>query len=211
MTLVIIPARMGSTRLPVKPLLKIGDRTLIERCFERASVHPLWPIVATDSREIFNLFPGRAVLTGGCNSGTDRVAAAAEIIDPVGEHEFIINVQGDMPFLDTQYLKDFVEFREQTKCDILTGITNFNGVSVFTDEPVEFIRTSNICHVGIYGYTREAIRRFTSMPQSVKERGYNLEQCRATDKFTWKFFDCDSMPIEINTQADLDRARSCLM
>lgn len=213
MTLVIIPSRMNSTRLPGKPLAWIGSKSLIERCALQAEKAGFKPIVATDSEEIANhLGPIgiKTVMTGECVSGTDRVAAAAEIIDPEGKHEFVINYQGDMPFLDPEDLKRFVETRENCTADILTAWCRNEFVEVHDES---FIRGKTNSHVGLYGYKREALRRFASMPQDALEISERLEQNRARDrgKFSWFYLELPSMPIEINTQADLDRARSCLM
>lgn len=211
MTLVIIPARMGSTRLPGKPLLKIGDRTIIERCVGRARRAGFKATVATDSQEIVDIFDGtgvQVVMTGECASGTDRVAAAAEIIDPEGKHEFVINYQGDMPFLDRDDLQDFIEYRLIHNFDVVTAYSDLEAVVI--SRPAGFKRVKLASHVGLYGYTRAALRKFASLPQSAFEIEERLEQGRAIDKFDWGFCRLHSMPIEINTQADLDRARSCL-
>lgn len=210
MTLVIIPARMASTRLPGKPLLKIGDVTIIQRCFEQALKAGFLPFIATDSDEIKSMFGPRAILTGDCASGTDRVAAAAEIIDPEGKHEFVINYQGDMPFLDPELLKQFVDRREKylDQNSILTAYCWQCHVMLLEGE---FKRVLFQSHIGLYGYDRQALRRFAKLPQSDGEIAQSLEQLRSPLSFEWQHVEFPSIPIEINTQADLDRARSCLM
>jgi 3-deoxy-manno-octulosonate cytidylyltransferase (CMP-KDO synthetase) len=212
LTLVIIPARMNSTRLPGKPLLKIGDKTIIDRCVGQAYRAWFEPVVATDSPEIEwalrQSYKGtQVIMTGECASGTDRVAEAAEKADPEGKEEFIINYQGDMPFLSAKDLHHFVQFRERSSADIVTAYCNLDYVETLP----EFKRKTVSSHVGIYGFTRDALRRFASLPQSEEEKSENLEQLRGPgDLFTWAYALFPSMPIEINTQADLDRARSCL-
>lgn len=212
MTLVIIPARMNSTRLPGKPLLKIGDKTIIERCEARARKAGFEPYVASDSPEIVELFGVRGILTGDCASGTDRVAAAAEIIDPEGKHEFVINYQGDMPFLDPALLKWFVNFTETSRADVATAHSEQGFVNLipYGGDPL-FERRAFHCHIGLYGYQRGALRKFAATPQSKLEVVHSLEQLRCPEEFVWAHLRFPSMPIEINTQADLDRARSCLM
>lgn len=212
MTLVIIPARMGSTRLPGKPLLKIGDKTIIERCVGQARKAGFEPCVATDSEEIhdklWNVFHGfSCILTGDCASGTDRVAAAAEIIDPEGKHEFVINYQGDMPFLDPEDLKAFVDC-DMGDSDIATPCCKVELVEVEDDF---FMRRSIVSHIGLYKYKRGALRKFAATPPSKLEECFSLEQLRDWMGYRWRLIPFPSMPIEINTQADLDRARSCLM
>ena len=202
---------MNSTRLPGKPLEWIGSKSLIERCALQAEKAGFNPYVATDSLEIANhLGPigVKTVMTGECNSGTDRVAEAADIIDPIGDDDFVINVQGDMPFLDRGDLMRFVAFREQSSADIVTAYCDAEYVQSFPD----FKRLNVSSHIGLYGFTRSALKRFAKMPQSDEEKAERLEQLRGPrNTFTWGFCKFPSMPIEINTQADLDRARSCLM
>lgn len=201
---------MGSTRLPGKPLLKIGDKTIIQRCILQAVKAGFEPYVATDSPEIVEHIKTGAnyILTGECNSGTDRVAAAAEIIDPEGKHEFVINYQGDQPFLDPEWLKKFVAFREQSSANIVTAYCTLEYVQCFP----EFRRMEADSHIGLYGFTRSALKWFSKMVPSDEEKAERLEQLRGPGNiFTWGFCKLPSMPIEINTQADLDRARSCLM
>jgi 3-deoxy-manno-octulosonate cytidylyltransferase (CMP-KDO synthetase) len=205
LTLVIIPARMNSTRLPGKPLLKIGDRTIIERCVEQAKKAGFVPIVATDSHEIQEVARKicPAIITReDCPSGTDRVAEAAEHMDPEGKHEFVINYQGDMPFLDPEWLKKFVSATEDDSEFSLT--TAFSKVQLVN---TSFQRITIESHIGLYGFTRQALREFAATPQTEVEKDRSLEQLRVP---VWGFVAFPSMPIEINTQADLDRARSCL-
>lgn len=207
MTLVIIPARMGSSRLPGKPLAKIGNLKLIERCVGQARKAGYDPIVATDSQEIANRFDGHTivVMTGECASGTDRVAEAADRLDPDGKHEFVINYQGDMPFLDPEDLKRFVGFREQSSANIVTAYCNLEYVQCFP----EFRRMDACFHIGLYGYTRSALKWFAAMAPSEEEKAERLEQLRGPGNvFTWAYAMFHSMPIEINTQTDLDRARA---
>jgi len=202
---------MGSTRLPGKPLLKIGDKTIIERCALQAEKAGFKPYVATDSQEIADhLGPigVKTVMTGECASGTDRVAAAAEIIDPEGVHKHVINYQGDQPFLDPEWLKKFVAFREQSSANIVTAYCTLEYVQCFP----EFRRMEADSHIGLYGFTRSALKWFSKMVPSEEEKAERLEQLRGPGNiFTWGVCKFLSMPIEINTQADLDRARSCLM
>ncbi len=212
MTLVIIPARMNSTRLPGKPLLKIGDRTIIERCCEQArkAGFEKTTYVATDDKwirdQVHKFTFAQAIMTGECASGTDRVAAAAELIDPDGKHEYVINYQGDMPFLDPEHLKRFARICEEGQAPLVTAFAQVG----FVDR--DFKRREVYSHIGLYWYSREALRLFAKSPQSQWEKERSLEQLRLSNiDWPWGFVEFDHMPIEINTQADLDRARSCLM
>ena len=200
MTLVIIPARYGSNRLPGKPLEKIGRKTVIEHCVDRAKEADLQPYVATDDKRIADLFPGMAVMTQDWPCGTDRVAEAAEIIDPEGKHEFVVNYQGDMPFLEAEFLRYFVRQREISLLDFVSAYSPGEFVST------AFERGSADLHIGLYGFTRKALRYFHSLPQNEEERRMRLEQCRVSHK-QWMFLRSEYHPFEINTRHDLAFAR----
>lgn len=203
MTLVIIPARYGSSRLPGKPLEKIGRKTVIEHCVDRAKEAGLAPYVATDDRRIADLFPeGTAIRTGDCATGTDRVAQAAEIIDPQGQHEFVVNYQGDMPFLEAETLREFVRQREATSLDVLTAYTTLDYVS-----STLMARRQIDCHIGLYGFTRAKLREFAATNQTPDELHERLEQLRIKNNASWMFMLLHYMPMEINTRADLALAR----
>lgn len=98
MTLVIIPARQKSERLPNKPLQSIGSDPLIVHCWRRAmeaDIGPVW--VASDSLAIVEAVEkrgGRAIVTGEADSGTDRVALTAEVVDPQAQHAHIVKSAG---------------------------------------------------------------------------------------------------------------------
>jgi 3-deoxy-manno-octulosonate cytidylyltransferase (CMP-KDO synthetase) len=102
--LVVIPARLGSTRLPGKALADIGGRPMVAHVWSRAVEANIGPVVvATDSEEIaaaVRAVGGEALLTTGAHlCGSDRVAAALRAIDPAGRYEAVVNLQGDNPFL----------------------------------------------------------------------------------------------------------------
>src|SRR5690242_14047841 len=102
---VVIPARMASTRLPGKPLAAIAGEPMIVRVWRQAITADVGPvIVAAAEREIGDAIEqagGRAVLTDpDLPSGSDRVFAALEVIDPKGTYDVVVNLQGDLPTLD---------------------------------------------------------------------------------------------------------------
>jgi 3-deoxy-manno-octulosonate cytidylyltransferase (CMP-KDO synthetase) len=197
---------MGSKRLPGKPLAMIGKYSLILHCVMRAQEAYIEPYVATNSEEVAKSLVGwmdnEAIITGECASGTDRVAAAAEIIDPDGKHEHIINYQGDMPFLNPDNLKAFVDYTEAANVDVTTAVCELQIVEVHHG----FARKTHLSHIGLYGYKRDALRKFAATPQSESERYYGLEQLRCPDKFKYGYMYFASMPIEINTGNDLEEA-----
>jgi 3-deoxy-manno-octulosonate cytidylyltransferase (CMP-KDO synthetase) len=205
----IIPARFSSTRFPGKPLAMIAGKTMIERVYKNAekakSLSGLF--VATDDERIFSTiksFGGKAVMTSpDCRSGSDRIAEAAEQIDA----EIILNIQGDEPLLDHEALDRLVALFENDP-DLLYGtlaapiisepeLRNPNIVKVvldrddrclyFSRSPVPFLRDMKFSqfafwrHIGIYGFRKEFLLKFRSLPQGRLEAAESLEQLRALE------------------------------
>jgi 3-deoxy-manno-octulosonate cytidylyltransferase (CMP-KDO synthetase) len=112
----VIPARMSSTRLPGKPLLDINGKSLIQRVFEQAKKSALLSrlVIATDSQEIkqaAGLFKAEVIMTSSeLETGSDRVAEAAQILKQRGEsYSIIANIQGDMPFIEPNVIDRTIE------------------------------------------------------------------------------------------------------
>ena len=123
--LIVIPARMASTRLPGKPLADIGGTPMIVRVWRQAMAAAIGPVVvAAAEREIaaaVSQAGGRCVLTApDLASGTDRVHAAVGALDPEGHHDVVINLQGDLPAIDPAQIRAVLEPLAPTGADIAT-------------------------------------------------------------------------------------------
>src|SRR5512140_2865384 len=123
--IVLIPARMASTRLPGKPLADIAGMPMIVRVWRQAMAAGIGPVVvAAAEREIAAAIEsagGRAVLTApDLPSGSDRVLAALQNVDPAAEHDVIVNLQGDLPDLDPHYVRQVTELLLDPMVDIAT-------------------------------------------------------------------------------------------
>lgn len=197
--------------MPGKFLELIGRKTILEHCIDRAIEAGIQPWVATDSVDIIYSIGGKCtcILTGEANCGTARVAMAADLIDPEGNHQHIINYQGDMPFIDPVQLRSFITFTENSDAEVCTAWCKLKVVTM--DDDIGFRRMEVKSHIGLYGYERYALERFASMPQSEMEIAASLEQLRAPEKFTWDSFEFPAMPIEINKKIDLEEVRRCLV
>lgn len=208
MTLVIIPARLASARMQGKMLELIGRKTVLQHCIDRAHEAGFAPWVATDSNEIVDSIAGKCphIFTGAANCGTDRVAMAAELIDPACVHQYVVNFQGDMPFIDPMGLRAVVAATENGSADVTTATCL---QAVVECNPPNFMRAKVPLHIGLYGYKRDALRRFHALPQSPYELQYSLEQLRAPHQFTWQVVEFHWMPIEINKKIDLEEVRRC--
>jgi len=237
---IIIPARMASTRLPGKPLADIAGEPMIVKVWRQAMRAALGPVlVAAAEPEIalaIERVGGRAVLTEpALASGSDRIFAAAETADPDSLFDAVVNLQGDLPDIDPQALRRVIEVLERSGADIATlaaPITdpadhdNPNIVkpvvawdaSGESGRALYFTRArapagdgARYHHVGIYAYTRSALKRFVSLPASPLEQREKLEQLRALEAgMRIEVARIDAVPLSVDTPADLARARKLL-
>jgi 3-deoxy-manno-octulosonate cytidylyltransferase (CMP-KDO synthetase) len=233
--IVLIPARMAATRLPDKPLADIGGLPMVVRVLRAAEAAGVGPVaVAAGDREIVEAVTaagGRAVLTDpALPSGSDRILAALAEIDPEGRHDSIINLQGDMPFVQAEVLTATVALLA-AGCDIATVVAPeaspadranpdvvkailamgedgksgralyFTRSTLYGDGPIWR-------HVGIYGYRRAALEAFNAAPPSPLEKREKLEQLRALELGLSIFAAVvEAAPISVDTPADLEAAR----
>ena len=236
--LVLIPARLAATRLPNKPLADIGGVPMIVRVLRKAEAARVGPVaVAAGDGEIVEAVEaagGRAVPTDpSLPSGSDRIRAAADMLDPERRFDVVINLQGDMPFVAPQVVEACARLlRERPECDIATVVVpeaspadrdNPDVVKAVLSLPdggragraLYFTRSKLYGegpvwrHIGIYGYRRAALERFTAAPPSPLERREKLEQLRALElgMNIWAAV-ADDAPISVDTPADLAAARA---
>ena len=236
----LIPARMASTRLPGKPLADIGGVPMIVRVWQQAMAAGLGPVVvAAGEAEIVTAVEkagGRAVLTDPeLPSGSDRIWAALTAMDPDGSHDVVVNLQGDLPALDPQQLKTVVACLAKSGADIATLAAPIDNEPDRTNPAVVkavvawdagaamgralyFTRTTApggegalYHHVGLYAYRREALESFVALPPSPLEKREKLEQLRALEAgMSIAVARVDAAPWSVDTPADLEKARSLL-
>jgi len=197
-------------------LLDIGPATVIEHSLRRVqeAAGDLPVTVATDSLEISAKIHGLtsiAMTSDTCRSGTDRCAEVAERLG-WADDDIVVNVQADMPFIDTAALRGFISAAARGgDWDVLTASVDHAVVKVRIDG---FERDAVPCHVGLYAYKCAALKRFASLPTSNGEAAMRLEQMRAIENnFRFAYHAIAAMPFEINTPEDLEAARhiaSCL-
>ena len=229
--IIIIPARMASTRLPGKPLADIGGAPMIVRVMERARAAGVGPVyIACSEIEVKNAVEaagGTAIMTDPeLPSGTDRIRVAADIIDPEKRFDTVINVQGDLPTLDPGAIVTALDVLQSSGADISTlavatcdarEIADPNVVKAIISFDSEtsgralyFTRASAPSgdgpvwhHVGLYAYRRAALDTFCAL-----KRRERLEQLRALEAgMTIAAGIIDTSPEGVDTPADLDRAR----
>ncbi|MDR6873739.1 3-deoxy-manno-octulosonate cytidylyltransferase (CMP-KDO synthetase) [Bosea sp. BE125] len=237
--LILIPARMTATRLPGKPLADIHGEAMIVHVWRRAMEAGIGPVaVATDEARIVDVIEkagGRAVLTRDDHpSGSDRIKEAADILDPQGRHDVIVNVQGDLPTIDPRVIAASVGPLSDSAVDIVTLAAIITREDEKTEPSVVKAIGSEISpgrmralyftrvtapggegplyhHIGLYTYRRKALDRFVSLPPSPLERRERLEQLRAIeDGMRIDIIVVDDVPLGVDTPHDLDRARAIL-
>ncbi len=238
-TLVMIPARMASTRLPDKPLADIAGLPMIVQVAKRAEEARVGRIVvAVDHQEVFDVVKAAGfdvVMTRQDHqSGSDRIHEALHKADPEGLAEFIINVQGDLPTIEAEPVRASLRPLENPSTDIATLIveitdehekTNPNVVKIigsplsdqrlralyFTRATAPYGPGPLYHHIGLYAYRRAALEKFVSLGPSPLEMREKLEQLRALEAGMRIDAEIvDSVPLGVDTPADLEKARAIL-
>jgi 3-deoxy-manno-octulosonate cytidylyltransferase (CMP-KDO synthetase) len=239
-TLVTIPARMKATRLPDKPMADIHGEPMIVHVWRRAvSADVGHVLVATDSEVIaraVRLAGGEAIMTRDDHaSGSDRIFEALQAYDPAGKIEYIVNLQGDLPTLDPQLVTaclapladstvdiatlacEITHVEERTNPNVVklvgtpTGQPNRLRALYFTRATAPHGEGPLYHHIGIYAYRRSALERFVTLKPSPLELRERLEQLRALeDGMRIDGVIVDTIPLGVDTPADLDRARTLL-
>jgi len=237
--LIVIPARYAATRFEGKLLKLLNNKPIIQWVYEACKKAKLGEVlIATDDKRVVKIakeFGAKAVITSkNIESGTDRIYHVAKNRD----EKFIINVQGDEPFIRPEIIKSIAALlKKDKKTDIATAciktqdpnvITNPNCVKAtltenktalyFSRAAIPFIRDiekkDNILfyhHFGIYGYKKEALQKFVDHKQTVLEKLEKLEQLRALEiGLKIKSIIIDKVGPSIDTPRDLDRAKELL-
>ena len=238
-TLVLIPARMASTRLPNKPLLDIAGLPMIVHVLRRAREAAIGRVaVATDTpsiAEVVQAHGGEAVMTRPDHpSGSDRIFEAAETLDPGREAEIVVNLQGDFPTISPQNIRDVLAPLADPAVDIATlaaeihteeeslnpNVVKAVGSSLggrrmrglyFTRATAPAGDGPRYHHIGLYAYRRAALERFVKLPPSPLELQERLEQLRALEAgMRIDITVVDTVPRGVDTPTDLETTRQIL-
>ncbi|MBR0647377.1 3-deoxy-manno-octulosonate cytidylyltransferase [Plastoroseomonas hellenica] len=238
--IILIPARMASTRLPGKPLADIHGKSMIVHVLDRAREAGLGPVaVAAGEPEIVaavRAAGGTAVLVADdVPSGTDRVHRALATLDPEGKHDAVINLQGDLPTMPPALLVTLLGALASGEADIATLVAPVtsaeeaaasqvvkcacafpDGAAVapalyFSRHPIPWGEGPLFHHIGVYAYRRTALERFVALPASPLELREKLEQLRALEAgMRIVAARVDHAPFGVDTPDDLERARKAL-
>ncbi len=237
--LILIPARMASTRLPRKPLADIAGLPMIVQVLRRAEEAKLGPVVVACDDEVIatavEKAGGRAIMTRADHpSGSDRIFEALNVVDPKGRVRIVVNVQGDLPTIAPADIAAALTPLKDPTVDIATLAaeikkaeerTNPNVVKVVGSlvEPgrlraLYFTRATAPSgdgplyhHIGLYAYRRAGLERFVKLPPSPLEQREKLEQLRALEAgMRIDVSIVDTVPLGVDTPQDLETARAML-
>ncbi len=238
--IVIIPARLASTRLPGKPLADIHGTPMIVHVWRRAVEAGLGlVVVATDSDDVVSAVAavgGRFAMTRHDHpSGSDRIDEALEALDPRGDHDVVVNLQGDLPTIDPRTVRrSIAPLSGEEAVDIATlaavirrdeerhdaNIVKVVGTRLsdtrlralyFTRVAAPWGEGPLLHHIGLYAYRRAALRRFVALPPSRLERRERLEQLRALEAGMRIDVEIvETVPLGVDTPTELERARAML-
>ena len=236
---IIIPTRLEARRLPNKPLKKIKSKEMILHVYEGAKRSKAGEVyVASPDQKIIDIVKnagGNAVKTlNHHETGTDRIF---EVFKNKlnSKPEIVINLQGDMPNLQSQAISNLVSYMNKNKCDIGTLASDFsskieidnpNIVKVAVKEKLsndiflnalDFFRvktnsTYNLYHhIGIYAFTSKALIRYVSLKRTKLELERKLEQLRALEnKMSIHVGYIKSSPLSVDTEEDLIEVKNLM-
>jgi 3-deoxy-manno-octulosonate cytidylyltransferase (CMP-KDO synthetase) len=239
-TIVIIPARMASTRLPGKPLADIHGVPMIVEVWKRAVDanigHVLVAAAENQIAEAIRKAGGDAITTEPrLPSGSDRIAAALELRDPQKRFQYVVNLQGDLPTVNPLSVRRCLAGLTNEAVDIATiaalitdekDVANPNIVKAiapldgerevaYARDFVRMVSSDMLApfwhHIGIYAYRRSSLEKFVSLPVSARENERSLEQMRALDnQMKIAVVRVDEVPLGVDTPHDLEIARRML-
>lgn len=233
--IIIVPARMGSTRFPNKPLADICGKPMVVRVLEQAKKTGIKNIIAAAAeQEIYDevIKAGfQAILTEpDLPSGTDRIFQALEKFQNIGNIEYIVNLQGDLPTIEPEIIEDLLRIISENNYHITTAVTeiteedektNPNVVKAivswnnekqgralyFTRATAPHNATKLYHHIGLYVYTKQALKKFVSLKPSELEKVEKLEQLRALENdMNIGILKTSSVPLGVDTKEDLAKA-----
>lgn len=229
--LIVVPARLGSERLPGKVLEEVGGMPMVVQVAKRAQESKAGDVVVACAEQkvadVVRSYGFEAVLTDpALPTGTDRVYAAFKALG--SQHQHVVNVQGDMPFIDPQAIRDVADLIARGEVDMATAVVQMDDteklartsvVKVVIDKnnmAIYFSRTPGFpygkgphyAHIGIYGYNANSIQRYVELPRSALEIREGLEQLRALeDRMKIGVAFTEHYPQSVDVPDDLQSAR----
>ena len=228
-TVILIPVRLQATRFPNKPFAKIGNLPMLHYVYNSAAKffsNVYLAICDQTVEEYCAKHNIRYIMTdSGHVSGSDRIGEAIEILENQKDFKYIINLQGDIPFIKEEYIKVlreklFTYEMSTLACPFkdLEEASNESKVKVEIEEGEETIANDfyrviksnkkinkNIFHhIGVYGYQKDLLKKFISLPPTKREQEEKLEQLRIIDKAKISVVHIEKEILGVDTKEDLD-------
>jgi len=229
-TVILIPVRIQAIRFPNKPFAKIGNLPMLHYVYNSAAKffsNVYLAICDQTVEEYCAKHNIQYIMTdSGHVSGSDRIGEAIEILENQKDFKYIINLQGDMPFIKEEYIKAlreklFIYEMSTLACPFkdLEEASNESKVKVEIEEGEETIANDfyrvikskkkinkNIFHhIGVYGYQKDILKKFISLPPTKREQEEKLEQLRIIDKAKISVVHIEKEILGVDTKEDLDR------
>ena len=219
-TVILIPARYGSTRYPGKPMVELDGIPMIRRVYDACTASNLPTYVLTDHQDIYNYMGGGKCImdTADYENGTERCAGAvnSRVFD---DYDQFINVQGDMPDVTVEMIEKCIEslsynysvstvYTDMTK-EMQNDPNSVKMIHAYPNQALWFgrgITGYGEWHLGVYGYKRHALVAYPNLKVTQEETVESLEQLRWL-KSGWRigaqsvYFN----GVEINSPEDVDK------
>ena len=229
-TVILIPVRLQATRFPNKPFAKIGDLPMLHYVYNSAANYfsNVYLAICDQAVEEYCIeHKIQYIMTDSDHvSGSDRIGEAIEVLENQKDYKYIINLQGDMPFIKKEYIKalkgKLLTYEMSTLAcpfkDLLEAV-NESKVKVEIKEGEETVANdfyrvikSNkkinknfFHHIGVYGYQKDFLKKFISLPPTKREKEEKLEQLRIIDKTKISIVHIEKEILGVDTKEDLDR------
>ena len=228
-TVILIPVRLQATRFPNKPFAKIGNLPMLHYVYNTASnFFPNVYLAICDQtvEEYCTEHNIQYIMTdSGHISGSDRIGEAIEILENQKNFKYIINLQGDMPFIKEEYIKalrekllsyemstlacPFKDLQEASNESKVKVEIEEGGATVANDfyrviKTNKKINKNVFHHIGVYGYQKDFLKKFISLPPTQREQEEKLEQLRIIDKTKISIVHIEKEILGVDTKEDLD-------
>tara|TARA_B100000945_G_scaffold116231_1_gene92373 strand:+ start:53 stop:787 length:735 start_codon:yes stop_codon:yes gene_type:complete len=231
-TLIVIPIRMASSRLPGKPLVNIKGKAMIAHVWERATLSKCGDVIVAccdeEARDYLSKKKIPYVMTKkNLNSGTDRVYNAIEKSFKSNSYKYVINLQGDIPNISPQSIKKLALIIKQKSVRMATLVSkikearaikdinivkaaitkhfNFNKALYFSRSPIPYRAKEYFEHIGIYAYKMNTLKKFVNLKMGKLEKIESLEQLRALENgIEIVVGKVNKAPYSIDTYKDLE-------
>ena len=206
---VVIPARLNSTRIKHKMLMKFDDEPLIRLVFDKVRMMGYDTFVATDSKRIAKLFPIKwCIQTGKADNGTHRLSKRV-VLDLVNSYDYIINIQGDMLDINLDTMKPIIKTLNKKDVTCLTaytkGVKSDDVKVIHQNGKAMWFTRSDIGygdrHLGIYAYKPYLLKAYRIMKDKYKLE--NLEQNRILGLYDIDVVETIYNGVEVNTYNDI--------